>query len=313
MRAKLQGIIPPIITPLAEPDRLDRAALARLIERLVTAGVSGIFPLGTTGEGPTLSGRLQREVIDATCELVDGRVPVLVGVTHSAMGESHALAEHALAAGADAIVAAPLLYFAPRPADVTAYFEQLAEASPLPLVLYDMPACVRADITYESAEALTHIENIIGIKDSSGDFARFRRLLSLRALRPDWTFLIGPELLTAEAIVAGGDGGVAGGANLEPELFVQLAKAAQARDVARVDQLLAAARQIGELYKLSDDALGVTRGLKAALALRCECNDLLAVPYATPVDEAFRARVGAILRRITSPIAVSNDQVGQSC
>ncbi|MDB4662760.1 dihydrodipicolinate synthase family protein, partial [Verrucomicrobiales bacterium] len=87
------GIVPPMITPLTERDTLDVAGLERLVERLVDGGVSGIFILGTTGEAPSLSYRLRRELIQRTCDLVKGRVPVLVGITDTSLVESAALAE----------------------------------------------------------------------------------------------------------------------------------------------------------------------------------------------------------------------------
>ena len=100
-----------MVTPLVDRDTLDVAGLERLVDRIVSAGVSGLFVLGTTGEAPSLSYRLRRELIGRTCELVDDRVPVLVGVTDTSFVESVNLAEEAADSGADAVVLSAPYYF----------------------------------------------------------------------------------------------------------------------------------------------------------------------------------------------------------
>ena len=105
--SRMRGIIPPLVTPLAGPDELDRDGLERLLARVLSAPVAGIFILGTTGEGPNLSHRLRRELIVETVRLVNGRVPVLVGITDTSIAESAALADFAAEKGVDAVVVAP--------------------------------------------------------------------------------------------------------------------------------------------------------------------------------------------------------------
>lgn len=100
----LRGIVPPMVTPLTARDTLDHAGLERLIEHMIAGGIHGLFILGTTGEGPSLSYRLRRELIQETCRRVAGRIPVLVGVTDTAFVESVKLADCAAQAGADAVV-----------------------------------------------------------------------------------------------------------------------------------------------------------------------------------------------------------------
>jgi 4-hydroxy-tetrahydrodipicolinate synthase len=107
---KYHGIIPSIVTPLRERDTLDVADLERLIEHILAGGVHGLFILGTTGEGPSLSYRLRKELIERTCRLVKGRVPVLVGITNTAFQESLNVARWAADASADALVVAPPYY-----------------------------------------------------------------------------------------------------------------------------------------------------------------------------------------------------------
>jgi dihydrodipicolinate synthase/N-acetylneuraminate lyase len=293
----LRGIVPPVVTPLADRDRLDRAALARIIERMITGGVAGLFVLGTTGEAPALDYRLRYELVEVAAEITNGRVPLLVGVTDPALTESLDLAKHAAGCGAAAIVAAPPYYFPFQQRDLVRYFSLLAEEAPLPMFLYNMPACTKIEISLETTRACTTLPNVCGVKDSGGDLNHFRELLKLREVRPDWTFLIGPEHLLAESVLLGGDGGVNGGANLHPRLFVDWFAAAQARDQAKIHALGEQVRLLGQIYKQADEFMAVIRGLKCALSLAGLCNDRLAEPI-EPCDDAARARIAAIVEQL---------------
>ena len=124
---KLQGIIPPMITPLKGDDELDREGTVRLTEHLVAGGVHAIFLLGTTGEAQSLTYRLRYEFVELVCRQVAGRIPVLVGVTDTAFIESVRLAEHAAKCGAVGVVAAPPYYFAPSQQELIEYYSQVDE------------------------------------------------------------------------------------------------------------------------------------------------------------------------------------------
>jgi dihydrodipicolinate synthase/N-acetylneuraminate lyase len=293
----LRGIVPPLATPLRERDVLDHAGLERLLEHVLAGGVAAVFVLGTTGEGPALTYRLRYELVERTCEVVAGRVPVLVGITDTSLGESLALAQFAAGAGAAAVVAAPPYYFPCTPADVTAYFTALAGAVPLPLLLYNIPICTRVAIELDTVRACLELPNVAGIKDSGGDVDNFRALLRLRSQRPQWTVLMGPEHLTAEAVAFGGDGGVNGGANVHPRLFTELCAAAQRRDSERVAALQSQVHQLGALYQHGAPVAGVIRGIKCALALLGLCQDIVAEPM-SPVGPAERGAVERCLREL---------------
>lgn len=107
---KLQGIVPPLLTPLESRDAIDPKGLERLIDRMLLGGVHGLFILGTTGEGPSLSSAVRRDLIDRTCRQVSGHIPVLVGITDTSLVESLAVARAAALAGATAVVAASILF-----------------------------------------------------------------------------------------------------------------------------------------------------------------------------------------------------------
>jgi 2-dehydro-3-deoxy-D-pentonate aldolase len=294
----LRGIIVPMVTPLTRPDELDIGGVERLVDRLLASGVHGLFLLGTCGEGPSLSGRLQRQLIESVCQLADGRVPVLVGATDSSPAESTALARHAADAGASAIVLAPPFYFPLSQGELAAYIERQAAASPLPLVLYNMPGLTNITFEVEAVRRLRDNPRIVGLKDSGGDVAHFRRMHDLTCGRGDWSLLIGPEHLLAEAIELGAHGGVIGGANVWPELFVRIYDAAVAGFVDELATLQSNAARFGHIYTVGPfSAASVVKGLKAALGILGVCEPLVSPPLG-PLTASETGEIEKILQSL---------------
>ena len=291
---QMTGIVQPMVTPLTGHDTIDVAGLERLIEHILAGGVHGVFVLGTTGEAPSLSYRLRRELIERVCRQVRGRAPVLVGITDTAFVESVALARHAAEAGADAVVAAPPYYWPEGQLELREYFAHLVAELSLPLFLYNMPALTKVVIAPETIRHAMYNPRIIGIKDSGGDMAYFDELLKLAREREDWRVFVGPEHLTAEAVCRGGHGGVNGGANLLPRLFVELYEAARRGDVARVAGLQARVERLGQIYRVGQYASSVIKGLKCALSLLGICDDFMAEPFHR-FREAERQQVRQLL------------------
>lgn len=275
----LRGIIPPMITPLASSNALDAAGLERLVEHILAGGVHGLFVLGTTGEGPSISYRLRRELIDRVCRQVAGRVPVLVGITDTSFVESVELSSYAAGAGASAVVVAPPSYFPIAQCELLEYLEHLAKAVPLPLVLYNMPTHTKINFELETLADAMEIPNIVGLKDSSGNMIYFQKVRKLIADRSTWNLLIGPEELLAESILLGGNGGVCGGANVHPRLYVSLYEAARDRDLDRALHLQRQVEQLsGRLYGVNRTPGAVLKGIKTALAYLGICEDATAEP-----------------------------------
>ncbi len=222
----LRGIIPPMATPLASIDSLDLPGLERLIEHVLGGGVHGLFLLGTTGEGPALSYRLRRELIERVCAQVGTRVPVLVGIIDSAYIESLQLAEFSAKAGASAVVAATPFYFRYGQSDILRLIERMAKESPLPLYLYNQPELTKISFEPPTVARAAEIPNVAGIKDSGGQISYLKQVLSLLGKsHPEFSVLVGPENLLAEALLLGAHGGVPGSANISPDLPVRLYQA----------------------------------------------------------------------------------------
>jgi dihydrodipicolinate synthase/N-acetylneuraminate lyase len=280
MKSLLQGIVPPMLTPLRGRDELDVPGLERLIEHILGGGVSGLFILGTTGEGPSLSYRLRRELIERVCRQVKGRVPVLVGITDTAFVESVNVARQSAEAGAVAVVLAPPYYLPQGQPELQEYLTHLVPQLPLPLYLYNMPGLTKVPFEIETVRRAMDEPRIIGLKDSSGNMTYFHRLVGLLPHRPDWTLLVGPEEMLLDTVLAGGHGGVNGGANVFPRLYVRLYEAARAANLARARALHAAVMHVSNsLYRIGRHSSAIIKGLKCALACSGVCDDFMAEPF----------------------------------
>lgn len=296
---KICGIIPPVVTPLLDRDKLDVEGLEKLIEHILGGGVHGLFVLGTTGEAPGLSYNLRRELVERVCRQVAGRVPVVVGITDTAFVESVNLACFSAEAGAEAVVLAPPYYFPAGQAELLEYLEHLVPELPLPLMLYNMPSHTKLVYEPDTVRKAMEIPGIAGLKDSSGNMVYFHRLQQFLKERPDFTLLVGPEELLGETVLLGGHGGVSGGANLFPRLYVSLYEAAVAGDRARVEELHGIVMQISStLYSIGRYGSSFLKGIKCSLALKGICNDFVAEPFHR-FHESERSQIARHLERLT--------------
>ncbi len=294
----LRGIIVPMVTPLVDRDTLDVPGLERLIEHVLSAGVHGLFVLGTTGEAPSLGYRLRSDLVRRTCAAVRGRVPVLVGITDTAFVESVRMARVAADAGATAHVLAPPYYFPAGQAELLEYLGHLVKELPLPLFLYNLPAYTKLPYELETVRRAADLRGVAGVKDSSGSLAYLRGLIALFGDRPEFALLTGPEALLAESIRLGAHGGVNGGANLHPRLYLELYEAARRGDPDRVATLQAEVEQIGTgIYGVGRFGSSYLKGLKCARALLGICSDFRAEPFHR-FNPPERARVEQELRRL---------------
>ena len=297
----LRGIFPPLVTPLAGDathPRLDVDGLERLVEHVLAGGVAGVFVLGTTGETASLTGELRTSLARETCRVLDGRRPTLVGITNTSLAESLALAEVAAAAGAAYVVAAPPYYYPITQAELIDYYERLLDASPLPLLLYNIPSCTRTALDVATVTRLADHPGVIGIKDSSRDFDYFAQLAASLGGRDDFALLVGPEILLARAIEVGAVGGICGGANVFPSLYVELHQAATDGNRQRVAELHAVVEQIGAtIYRAGSGGAPLIQGLKAALLHLGICAETMLPPLA-PLDHAARDQVAGYVAQL---------------
>ncbi|WP_234364140.1 dihydrodipicolinate synthase family protein [Lunatibacter salilacus] len=276
----LRGIIPPLVTPLLDDQHLDLLSLEKLVSHLLKGGVHGLFILGTTGECTSLSYTIRKEMIANVCRLVDGRVPVLVGITDTAPEESIALTDYSKEVGAAAVVAAPPYYFGLSQPELITYFEKLAGRLSLPLFLYNMPSHTKTMIAVDTVEKLAKHPNIVGFKDSSANATYFNALLYSFRNQSEFSLFVGPEEMMASAVLMGAHGGVSGGANMFPKLYVTLYEAAKANNMEEVLRLQEKVMEVSaKIYSLGTYGSSYLKGLKAALSILGLCDNYLAGPY----------------------------------
>jgi 4-hydroxy-tetrahydrodipicolinate synthase len=288
----LGGIIPPIVTPLDADGGLDVAGLESLIDHVLAGGVHGLFPLGTTGEGPSLSTAIQCSVIEHTCRQAAGRVPILAGISDASAAESLRLARYAAEAGAQALVLAPAFYFPVDMVDLADYYRHLVPQLPLPVFLYNMPTHTKAWMTADLISELMDMPNIAGLKDSAPGAVCFNQVREFVAeRRPEFSLLIGPEELVLESLKLGAHGGISGGANIFPKLFVDLYNAAAAGEDAYADRLQELVlKLVPAIYSVGGQGYASIRGIKGALSYLGICSDRVATPLRR-IDPAGRAHL----------------------
>jgi len=291
-----RGIVPPLVTPLRGPNELDEDGYCRLIDHVIAGGVHGIFVLGTTGEGPSLSVELQHRTVSVAPQLAAGRVPVLVGVTHPSYFESTSLAYHAAKCGASGVVLAAPYYFPAGQDELLDYLSHIVPDLPLPVMLYNMPSMTKLVFEPETVRAALAWPNCVGLKDSSGDIDYFRKIIRVAKERSDFTVLIGPEHLMLDSIAIGGHGGVHGGANVCPRLFVSLYEAAI--NGQPTQELEEQVLRLGRMYAIgSNPASSVVKAIKCALFILGICQDRMAQPF-----KAFTANERAQVERIIAGV-----------
>ena len=296
---KLTGLIPPMVTPLDAKRRLDKKGTKNMVNHLLKGGVDGIFLLGTTGEGPHLSYAIRENLVETVCRLVKGRVPVFVGITETDLDDAVAFAARCKAHGASAVVAAPPYYFKLTQAECVAWFTEMADRLPLPLVVYDMPAHTDTIIEPTTIVKLAAHPNIIAMKDSSSVIALFNKFrVALEPYAEKFSLFMGPDEAMGEAVLLGADGGVCTGANLWPAQFKAMYLAAKAGDVEKVRRLQRFTTMSSYLlYGLGQGQIGFLKGVKCALAEMGLIQNVLAAPFA-PFAGRERAQVKAALKKL---------------
>lgn len=296
----LSGIIPPLVTPLKDNETLDVESLEHLIEHLIAGGVHGLFILGTTGEEQSLSYRLRHQMIEETCRINRGRLPVLVCVTDTSIVESVNLARVAADYGASGVVSAPPYYFATGQPELAQFYEELVPQLPLPLFLYNMPSHVKVSFAPQTVKRIAQNPQVKGFKDSSANAVYFQSVMyTMKEERPDFAMLMGPEEITGESVLLGGHGGINGGANMFPELYVGMYNAAKSGNLKEVLRLQQYIMQISStIYTVGQYGSSYLKGLKCALSLLGVIkDDFVASPFYkfdTPEREKIRLALEAL-------------------
>ncbi len=288
----LRGVVPPVITPLKANGDVDEAAAGALVEHVLEAGCSGIFAIGGCGLGPWLTTEERSVALRAIVAAARGRVPVMAGCMLPATGPAREAARRAEAEGADAIVAGTPYYNSVASAEQLRHVEAILAAVSLPVMLYNIPQCTGYPIYTDVVASLAREPRVLGIKDTSADITIFQGHLALKKQRPDFRVLQGAERVMAASMLLGGDGVIAGLANVAPRYFVDLVRAGHRGDAATC---LSLQERITDLYSLFFQG-------QLLAALIAACGDLgfgsgrPSEPYETP-NTAQREEIRTVLRR----------------
>jgi 2-dehydro-3-deoxy-D-pentonate aldolase len=278
MKPILRGIIPPVITPLINNRTLDVKGLENLIEYLIAGGVHGLFILGTTGEATSISYKLRKELIKRTSEFVRKRLPVVVGITDTSLEGSLEIADYATEMDLDGVVIAPPYYLPISQKEMMEYLDIIVPKLSLPFLMYEMPGCTKIHMPLDTIRRAKEL-GAIGVKDSSGDIEYYYSLLKEFKESPDFSIIVGTELFLPEAILHGGHGAVAGGANIFPKLFVDLYNASFEKDFDRIEILRKKLIMLNNLiFEISQDSSKYIKGIKGALSVMKICNGYVAPP-----------------------------------
>lgn len=218
---EIKGIIPPIITPMHEDESVNYEELRNQTERLIESGVHGIFALGTNGEGYILTRDEKKKVLETVIDQVNGRIPVYAGTGCISTRETVELSREAKAIGADVLSVITPSFAAAGQEELYIHYETLAKSVDLPIVMYNIPARTGNALERSTVERLAKIENIVGIKDSSGDFDNMLEYISA-GRGEDFSVLSGNDSLIIRNLLAGGTGGIAGCANVFPKTMVSI-------------------------------------------------------------------------------------------
>lgn len=277
MTAMLRGAMTALITPFGDDLRLDAAAFAALVDWQLAEGIDGLVPVGSTGEAVTLSVDERERIVRITAEQAAGRVPIIAGAGSNDTAAAIAWSRTFAAAGATHLLHVSPMYNKPPQRGILAHFRAIADRSPVPIVVYNVPGRTASNLTAETTLALAEHGNICGVKEASGDLGQIDEILRHR---PDgFAVLSGDDGLTLGVMAAGGDGVISVISNAVPRACARLVG-----EAARGD--LAAARTTHHRLAPLVDAAFVESNpipIKAALAMMGRCRNQLRLPL-VPLD-----------------------------
>lgn len=220
---KLSGVIPPMMTPVDAGQNIDEKGVRNIVSRCIRLGVSGLFLLGTMGEGQSIVKDQRKNLVRIAVDEAGGRVPILVGVSAEGSRKVMENAEDALEAGADYIVSlTPYFFEASEQSELIVFYKHLAHNISKPLVIYNNPYMTRNTLTLDTFRELSQEKNIAGVKDSGGDFSFHMQLIREFGDRDDFSVFSGMETICDAALVMGSDGIVPGIGTLIPDIFVEM-------------------------------------------------------------------------------------------
>ncbi|MDA0782321.1 MAG: 4-hydroxy-tetrahydrodipicolinate synthase [Rickettsiales bacterium] len=215
-----KGAITALITPFKD-GKVDERKFADFVQWQIKEGIHGLVPCGTTGESPTLTHERHNQVIDICVEAAEGKVPVIAGAGSNSTAEAINLAQHAQKAGADAILVATPYYNKPNQEGLYRHFKAIHDAADIPMILYNIPGRSVIDMKDETIVRLAELENVVGIKDATGDLSRVGSLINKLEGR-EFCLLSGEDATAVGFNAQGGVGVISVSSNVAPAKVVKV-------------------------------------------------------------------------------------------
>jgi len=274
-----KGAITALITPF-EDGKVDAQKFADFVEWQISEGIHGLVPCGTTGESPTLTHERHNEVVDICIESAKGRVPVIAGAGSNSTAEAISLAQHAQKAKADAILVATPYYNKPNQEGLYQHFKAIHDAADIPMILYNIPGRSVIDMTDATIVRLAKLDNVVGIKDATGDLARVGSLIT-ELKGKEFCLLSGEDATAVGFNAQGGQGVISVSSNVAPA------------KVAKVQQLCLEGKY-DEATQLQNELIALHCAMfcdsspapaKYAASLMGLCNNELRLPLIPLLDE----------------------------
>jgi 4-hydroxy-tetrahydrodipicolinate synthase len=283
-----EGVHTALVTPL-KGNEVDEEALANMVELQIRAGINGLVPCGSTGESATLSHFEHRKVVEIVVTTARGRVPVIAGTGSNSTLEAVELTQHAKEAGADGALLISPYYNKPTQEGIVRHYDQVASATTLPLIVYNIPGRTASNILPNTLARIAEIENVVAVKEASGDLEQMSQAIA--ACRSELTFLSGDDALTLPLMSVGGHGVISTTSNVAPAEMVSLVHSFNSGD------LLGAREMHYRLLPLIEAMFSETNPIpvKAAQALRGLCEEEIRLPL-LPISSDNRERLRISLK-----------------
>ncbi len=295
MNIRYEGIFTPTVTPLDEKERIDELGFVKQLNRLIDNEVHGIYLLGSSGEFTTLTNSERERALDIATKTIAGRVPIICCVMDTSTQRVIQNIEIAQQYKVDAVAATPGYYYpSTDDADIIKFYRAIAASTDLPVLIYNIPSTTKTAIKPQIIVQLADdCENIVGMKDSSGDWINCLNLLSLLGERDDFAIFIGSHYIIGAAMLFGADGGVISISNVAPKESVALYNAAKTRNIDEVDRLQQWMIKLSKLYSYGQ---GVS-GMKACLEILGVCNAYTTSPL-LPLTDTEKAELRELLTEL---------------
>ena len=288
MTSKLTGCGTAIVTPFTRDGDVDEAALRKLVDWQIAEGIHYLVPCGSTGEAATLTPAEHRRVVEITVEQVNGRVPVIAGAGSNDTARAVALSREMKAAGATHLLHVSPMYNKPPQRGIIAHFEKVANATDLPIIVYNVPGRTGSNIEAKTTLALAKMDHVVAVKEASGNMAQ---ILDVLRDRPgDFSVLSGDDEMTLGILAAGGDGVISVVSNATPRKMAQLCEAGARGDFATARQLHFELLPWMRAAFIESNPLPV----KAAMAMLGRMENRLRLPL-VPMDERHADAVRSAL------------------